>query len=44
MIEEARNRLVRVYGRGAEITLEKCRKESISEAVFNALLRQAEGE
>lgn len=42
MIDEARNRLARVYGQGAEITLAKCRKESISEAVFNALLKNAE--
>ena len=41
-IQEARNRLARVYGQGAEITLEKCQKESISEAVFNALLKNAE--
>jgi hypothetical protein len=41
-IEEARRRLIRVYGQGAEITLQKCRKESISEAVFNALFRQEE--
>ena len=42
MIEEARNRLVRVYGRGAEITLEKCRNEGISEQIFNALYKQEE--
>ena len=41
MIDEARNRLIRVYGREASITAEMCRKESISEQVFNALLRDA---
>jgi hypothetical protein len=40
MVDEARNRLVRVYGQGAEITLEKCQREAISEAVFNELHRQ----
>lgn len=41
MIDEARNRLIRVYGREASITAEMCRKESISEQVFNALLKDA---
>lgn len=39
-ISEALNRLIRVYGRGVEITEEMCRRESISEAVFNALHRK----
>ena len=40
MIDEARNRLFRVY-KHEEITLDKCRREGISEAVFNELHKQA---
>ena len=38
-LEQARNRLLRVYGH-SEITLDKALREGISEPVFNALYRQ----
>ena len=37
---QAYSRLVRAYGQGADITVEKCLAQGIPERVFNALFRQ----